>query len=232
MAKESLSHQTHYDFGLRAMKSVLTNAGQLIRSHEINREGDILVQESRLVISSIVNALFPKLLSSDLAKLQRLIEDIFPGIKPEDMAQADLIKLIKEEAENFGWIASEIWINKIIQLYYIQQISHGFMLVGPSATGKTSSRTILLNVLSKIDKQESESYVINPKSVTKDTLFGALDPVTREWTDGVFTRILRTIVDNQRGEMSKRHWIVFDGDVDPEDNRRRRPAFRNVFDRL
>lgn len=90
------------------------------------------------------------------------------------------------------------------------------MLVGPSATGKTSARTALLRVLSIIDKQESESYVINPKSVTKDTLFGSLDPITREWTDGVFTRILRTIVDNQRGEMYKRHWIVFDGDVEPE----------------
>jgi dynein heavy chain 1 len=37
-----------------------------------------------------------------------------------------------------------------------------------------------------------------------------------EWTDGIFTYILRKIIENQRGESSKRHWIVFDGDVDPE----------------
>ena len=32
----------------------------------------------------------------------------------------------------------------------------------------------------------------------------------------MFTSILRKIVDNLRGEDTKRHWIVFDGDVDPE----------------
>jgi hypothetical protein len=42
------------------------------------------------------------------------------------------------------------------------------------------------------------------------------DPTTLEWTDGVFTGVLRTIVNNVRSESKKRHWIVFDGDVDPE----------------
>ena len=32
----------------------------------------------------------------------------------------------------------------------------------------------------------------------------------------MFTSILRKILNNQRGESSKRHWIIFDGDVDPE----------------
>jgi len=36
------------------------------------------------------------------------------------------------------------------------------------------------------------------------------------WTDGIFTSILRKILNNQRGESTKRHWIIFDGDVDPE----------------
>jgi dynein heavy chain 1 len=43
-----------------------------------------------------------------------------------------------------------------------------------------------------------------------------LDTTTREWTDGLFTHILRKIIDNARGESERRHWIVFDGDVDPE----------------
>ena len=42
------------------------------------------------------------------------------------------------------------------------------------------------------------------------------DPTTLEWVDGVFTGVLRTILNNVRGESKKRHWIVFDGDVDPE----------------
>ena len=52
--------------------------------------------------------------------------------------------------------------------------------------------------------------------MSKEALYGNLDSTTREWADGLFTSILRKIVDNLRGEDSKRHWIVFDGDVDPE----------------
>lgn len=47
-------------------------------------------------------------------------------------------------------------------------------------------------------------------------MYGVLDGTTLEWTDGIFTSLLRTILSNQRGEADKRHWIVFDGDVDPE----------------
>lgn len=46
--------------------------------------------------------------------------------------------------------------------------------------------------------------------------FFRADPTTLEWTDGVFTGVLRGILNNHRGESKKRHWIVFDGDVDPE----------------
>lgn len=52
--------------------------------------------------------------------------------------------------------------------------------------------------------------------MSKDALYGVLDPNTREWTDGLFTHIIRRIIDNVRGETSKRQWIIFDGDVDPE----------------
>src|SRR6266542_6192942 len=70
--------------------------------------------------------------------------------------------------------------------------------------------------LERVQYVESVSYVINPKAISKDTLYGTLDPTSREWMDGLFTHILRKIMDNVRGESSKRHWIIFDGDVDPK----------------
>ena len=59
------------------------------------------------------------------------------------------------------------------------------------------------------------AHVIDPKALSKEDLYGVLDPNTREWTDGLFTHILRKIIDNVRGELDKRQWIIFDGDVDP-----------------
>jgi dynein heavy chain 1 len=70
--------------------------------------------------------------------------------------------------------------------------------------------------LEKVENKEGVAYVIDPKSITKDELFGSLESTTREWTDGLFTHTLRKIIDNARGESEKRHWIIFDGDVDPE----------------
>jgi dynein heavy chain 1 len=89
-------------------------------------------------------------------------------------------------------------------------------MVGPSGSGKTQAWQVLLAALERLDGTEGTSYVIDPKAIDKEALYGTLDPTTREWNDGLFTHILRKIVDNVRGETTKRHWIIFDGDVDPE----------------
>ena len=90
------------------------------------------------------------------------------------------------------------------------------MMVGQSGTGKSAAWKILLEALQLVDGIKGESYIIDPKAVNKDNLYGKLDQTTLDWTDGVFTGTLRKIIDNQRGESAKRHWIIFDGDVDPE----------------
>ena len=90
------------------------------------------------------------------------------------------------------------------------------MMVGPTGCGKTGAWKLLLYCMELVDKVKGESYVVDPKSISKDDLYGKLDSTTAEWTDGVFTGILRRIIDNARGEMQRRHWIIFDGDVDPE----------------
>lgn len=113
-------------------------------------------------------------------------------------------------------VDGDLWLDKAIQLYQIQNIHHGLMMVGPSGSGKSSAWKVLLAALERIEEVESQSYVIDPKAVSKESLYGSLDLTTREWNDGLFTSILRKIIDNVRGESGKRHWIVFDGDVDPE----------------
>ena len=88
------------------------------------------------------------------------------------------------------------------------------MTVGPVGVGKSAAIQVLLHVLEKIDGIKGELYSIDPKAVSKERLYGSLDGTTLEWTDGIFTSALRRIIDNQKGESDRRHWIVFDGDVD------------------
>lgn len=144
------------------------------------------------------------------------MSDLFPGVKTGVSDVTTLIATAQVVAKDSHLVCDEAWLNKLVQLYQIQKIHHGFMLVGPAGTGKTKVWTTLLQALQVVEGVESQSYVIDPKAMSKERLYGTLDSTTREWTDGLFTQILRKIVDNVRGESAKRHWIVFDGDVDPE----------------
>lgn len=65
------------------------------------------------------------------------------------------------------------------------------MLVGPSGSGKSAAWQCLLAALEAVEGVESCVHVIDPKALTKEELYGTLDPTTREWGDGVFTAILR-----------------------------------------
>ena len=101
-----------------------------------------------------------------------------------------------------------------MQLYQISNLNHGLMMVGPSGSGKSTAWKVLLKALERFEGVEGVAHVIDPKAISKEALYGTLDPNTREWTDGLFTHILRKIIDNIRGEINKRQWIIFDGDCD------------------
>jgi dynein heavy chain 1 len=116
----------------------------------------------------------------------------------------------------YNLVASNQFIEKCMQLYQIQNLCHGVMMVGPTGVGKSAAWKLLLDCMERVDKIPGVSYIVDPKAISKDDLYGKLDSTTAEWTDGVFTGILRRIIDNARGEAHKRHWIIFDGDVDPE----------------
>lgn len=54
------------------------------------------------------------------------------------------------------------------------------------------SSKLKLNIYSyRFEGVEGVAHVIDPKAMSKETLYGVLDPNTREWTDGLFTHILR-----------------------------------------
>ena len=221
LCSEQLSPQPHYDFGLRALKSVLVSAGQLKREMLLSGQAeidatDLTQSEQELLIQSVSETIVPKLVAEDVPLLTSLLQDVFPSVQYKPAALEKLKEHIAAVCAEKNLVCDGVWLDKVVQLYQIQKISHGLMLVGPSGTGKSVAWHVLLAALEKFEGVEGVSYVIDPKAVSKDALYGTLDQTTREWTDGLFTHVLRKIIDNVRGESTKRHWIVFDGDVDPE----------------
>lgn len=84
-----------------------------------------------------------------------------------------------------------LWMEKVLQLYQITNLNHGLMLVGSSGAGKTMAWKVLLKALERLEKIEGVAHVIDAKAMSKDALYGVLDANTREWTDGLFTHIIR-----------------------------------------
>ncbi|KAI8328287.1 dynein heavy chain [Blakeslea trispora] len=231
LCAEQLSPQSHYDFGLRALKSVLVSAGNLKRDRLTSLRKSIEdgeadqteytkisepIPEQQLLISSIRETIEPKLVADDIPLLTSLLADVFPGVHYAPVNLDRLKEELKKVCEERRNVPGDAWMDKVIQLYQIQNIHHGLMMVGPSGSGKSTAWKTLLTALERVEGVEGVAYTIDPKAIPKDALYGTLDATTREWTDGLFTHILRKIVDNVRGESQKRHWIIFDGDVDPE----------------
>ncbi|KAL3321193.1 Cytoplasmic dynein 1 heavy chain 1 [Cichlidogyrus casuarinus] len=233
LCDEQLSPQSHYDFGLRALKSVLTSAGNvkrdrikfikddLVARNETINESAIAegLPEQEILIQSVMETLVPKLVAEDIPLLYSLLTDVFPGTEYNQAPMQELRRHLKAVSQEMYYVydeAGSMWVEKVLQLYQICNIHHGLMMVGPSGSGKSSAWRVLLKALERLEGIEGVAHVIDPKSISKDSLYGYLDPNTREWTDGLFTHVLRKIIDNIRGEASKRQWIIFDGDVDPE----------------
>lgn len=66
-ATEQLSKQDHYDFGLRAIKTVLTVAGRLVRRKSKRNEADLVaVYESQLLAHALRECSVSKLVPSGI----------------------------------------------------------------------------------------------------------------------------------------------------------------------
>ncbi|KDO30766.1 hypothetical protein SPRG_04667 [Saprolegnia parasitica CBS 223.65] len=216
LCEDQLSKQPHYDFGLRALKSVLVSAGQLKRNLTATSTASIADIEAEALIRSVCDTVVPKLVASDVAIFETLLQGVFPGTDVHRVNEPELRAQIVEIATSKHLVPHDKWVEKALQLYQVMQLRHGVMLVGPSGMGKTTAWKVLLEAMERVDGKKGEAYVIDPKAISKEQLYGTLDNTTLEWSDGVFTHLLRQVLNNVRGESEKRHWILFDGDVDPE----------------
>jgi dynein heavy chain 1 len=134
LCSEQLSQQSHYDFGLRALKNVLVMAGNLKRDR-IKTDEQQNESEQEIVIQAIMDSFVPRLIADDLVLLNSLLNDVFPRasyVRPEMTKLKEEIQRVSKE---MFLVCDELWMEKVLQLYQIINLNHGLMLVGPSGCG-------------------------------------------------------------------------------------------------
>ncbi|KXS21750.1 hypothetical protein M427DRAFT_107149 [Gonapodya prolifera JEL478] len=213
LSSEQLSSQDHYDFGMRAVKTVISAAGNLKRQQP-NTQEDILLLRALCDVNQ------PKFLADDLILFNGIISDLFPGITQPRLDYGELLEVMSATCATMGLQAIPNFINKCIQLYETTVVRHGLMLVGPTGGGKTSCYRVLAQSLSSLQGKTAPTgtkfervkvNVLNPKSITMGQLYGEFDPQTHEWTDGICAYLIREGVDEHTND---KKWYVFDGPVD------------------
>jgi len=204
LSKEQLSKQNHYDFGLRALRSVLNMAGNLKR-------GSPDLPEDMVLMRALRDMNLPKFIFEDVPLFLGLIGDLFPGLDCPRVRYPNFNDAVEVCLTDKKYILKENQCDKVVQMYETMMTRHCTMIVGPTGGGKS----VVINALCQAQTRlglPTKMSIMNPKALSVIELYGILDPVTRDWTDGVLSNIFREM--NRPTEKKERRYVLFDGDVD------------------
>ncbi|XP_038653360.1 dynein heavy chain 11, axonemal-like isoform X2 [Scyliorhinus canicula] len=204
LCKELLSKQDHYDWGLRAVKSVLVVAGSLKRGDKNRPEDQVLMRALR-------DFNLPKIVTDDVPIFMGLIGDLFPALDVPRKRDQEFEQMVRQSTLELSLQHEESFILKVVQLEEMLAVRHSVFVVGNAGTGKSQILKTMYRTYVNM-KRKPIWNDLNPKAVSTDEMFGFIHPATREWKDGLFSSIMREQA-NVTHDGPK--WIVLDGDIDP-----------------
>eukprot|EP00966_Prymnesium_polylepis_P233584 5402740-Prymnesium_polylepis.1 len=120
LSSEQLSKQDHYDFGMRAVKSVLVMAGGLKRANPTLAENVTLIRALR-------DSNLPKFLYDDLPLFTSIIKDLFPGVEIPSVDYGMLQVAIENQLRKASLQPVPSYVAKVIQLFETMLVRHGVM---------------------------------------------------------------------------------------------------------
>ncbi|CAE7303428.1 ODA11 [Symbiodinium natans] len=196
--KDLLSKSNKYDWGMRAIKSVLVVAGSFKRA-------DPSLSEQAVLMRSLRDTNVAKIEGDDLKIFMGLLADLFPGVQVPRARDYDFEQVCVEVMESdFGYTNDPdgYLLLKISQLIELLEIRHSVFLMG-----------VALSITAALPCLRDKTTVVDfsPKAITTNELYGSVNMYTREWKDGILSKTMRDL-----GLVPDTHpkWIMLDGDLD------------------
>ncbi|KAL7875326.1 hypothetical protein SRHO_G00062960 [Serrasalmus rhombeus] len=232
LCRDLLSAQDHYDWGLRAVKSVLVVAGALKRADTARPEDQVRFfllhckvlscdyrsraltcrpPTEQVLLRALRDFNVPKMVTEDVPVFLGLLGDLFPGVEVPRRTDPDFEQLVRQSALELRLQPEDPFILKVIQLEELMSVRHSVFVVGNAGSGKSQILRTLYKTYFNMRRKPVWND-LNPKAISADELFGFVHPATREWKDGLLSSFMRDQASNPHPGPK---WIILDGDIDP-----------------
>lgn len=129
LCTEQLSPQDHYDFGMRALKAILTCAGTLKRT--LNDSEDVIC------LKALLNVNLPKFTITDTPLFLSITRDLFPSVNLAESDYTNLREAITHICKQENLQPELPFLDKCFQLEETINVRHGLMCVGAAFSGKS-----------------------------------------------------------------------------------------------
>ena len=207
-----LSAQSHYDWGMRSVKAVVSTAVRV-------RQQQSGLAEMLVLHHAILSAQQPKLVSADVPVFDGLMRDLFGAVADAEVHSDVMRRLIIAETCRRGLQPTASSVSKVLQLYDTIRIRHAVMIVGAPYSAKTTAIRVLAAVLNGLAEDKYnlagehgvDTTTLNPKAVSTAALFGHYNEGKKDFVSGLLSDVFGAFA---AADSSRRKWVVLDGPVD------------------
>ncbi|KAH0513439.1 Dynein heavy chain 11, axonemal [Microtus ochrogaster] len=210
LCEELLSKQDHYDWGLRAIKSVLVVAGSLKRRDKNRPEDQVLMRALR-------DFNMPKIVTDDVPVFLGLVGDLFPALDVPRQRKPHFEQMVKRSTLELRLQPEESFILKVVQLEELLAVRHSVFVVGNAGTGKSkgertqAERATWLAALGLFSSILREQANLRHEGPTWMVLDGDIDPLWIESLNTVMddNKVL-TLASNERVALTPSMRLLFE----------------------
>lgn len=147
--------QPHYDYGMRAVKTVISAAGRLKQLQPFE-------EEERILLLSLESANLPKFLQHDVPLFRGILSDLFPRVGAPPSPYSALRSAVIAAADAAHVSAEDAFLSRCVQLWDTIQVRHGVMVIGSPGSGKSTIVRTLAAASTQLSTATEEAGLFYP----------------------------------------------------------------------